>query len=51
MVSGIDAKQIEKCVQVMIDQKRNWIFPDGYQHLDVSDKVIKILMGGMKIVQ
>ena len=51
MVSGIDAKQIEKCVQVMINQSRKWTLPDGYHHLDVSDKVLKILMGGMESVQ
>jgi UDP-N-acetylglucosamine 2-epimerase (non-hydrolysing) len=51
IVSGINAIQIEKCVQVMINQSRKWSLPDGYNHLDVSDKVLKILMGGMGSVQ
>lgn len=50
MLSGIDANQIVKCVEVMVNQPRTWSFPEGYDHKNVSDKVIKIVLGGMKIV-
>lgn len=50
MLSGIDAKQIVNCVHVMVNQPKTWSYPDGYDHKNVSDKVIKILLGGLKIV-
>ena len=50
MLSGIDANQIVQCIHVMVNQPKNWSFPAGYNHKNVSDKVIKILLGGMKVV-
>jgi UDP-N-acetylglucosamine 2-epimerase (non-hydrolysing) len=50
MLSGIDAGQILNCVQIMDKQSRNWSYPEGYDHPNVSDKVIKIILGGMKVV-
>lgn len=50
MLSGIDANQMNKCVHVMVNQSKNWAFPEGYDHKNVSDKVIKIVLGGMKVV-
>lgn len=50
MLSGLDAVQILHCVQVMANQSKNWSFPEGYDHKNVSDKVTKILLGGLKIV-
>ncbi|WP_129729029.1 non-hydrolyzing UDP-N-acetylglucosamine 2-epimerase [Ectobacillus funiculus] len=50
MLSGIDANQIVNCVHVMVNQPKTWSYPDGYDHTNVSDKVIKILLGGLKIV-
>lgn len=50
MLSGINANQILNCVQVMVNQPKTWSFPDGYDHKNVSDKVIKILLGGLKVV-
>lgn len=50
ILSGIDAEQIANCVNVMINQSKTWEFPQGYDCRDVSDRVIKILLGGMKIV-
>jgi UDP-N-acetylglucosamine 2-epimerase (non-hydrolysing) len=47
MLSGIDANQIVKCVEVMVGQPKNWSFPEGYNYKDVSDRVIKILLGGL----
>lgn len=50
MLSGIDANQIVNCVHVMVNQPKTWSYPDGYDHKNVSDKVIKILLGGLKVV-
>ena len=41
ILSGINANQIVNCVHVMINQNNNWSFPEGYDHNNVSDKVIK----------
>lgn len=48
MLSGIDANQILTCVHVMVNQLKNWSYPEGYGHVNVSDKVIKVVLGGMK---
>lgn len=50
ILSGINANQIVNCVDVMINQNNNWLLPEGYNHQNVSDKVIKLLLGGMKVV-
>ena len=50
ILSGIDAEQIVNCVHVMVNQPKNWSYPEGYDHKNVSDKVIKIILGGMKVV-
>jgi UDP-N-acetylglucosamine 2-epimerase (non-hydrolysing) len=50
MLSGIDANKILNCVHVMVKQPKTWSYPEGYDHKNVSDKVIKILLGGMKVV-
>ncbi|GAB1763110.1 UDP-N-acetylglucosamine 2-epimerase (non-hydrolyzing) [Priestia aryabhattai] len=48
MLSGIDANQILTCVHVMVNQLKNWSYPEGYGDVNVSDKVIKVVLGGMK---
>ncbi|MCM3774131.1 UDP-N-acetylglucosamine 2-epimerase (non-hydrolyzing) [Priestia aryabhattai] len=50
MLSGIDASQIVNCVKVMVNQQKNWSYPEGYDHKNVSDKVIKVILGGLKVV-
>jgi UDP-N-acetylglucosamine 2-epimerase (non-hydrolysing) len=50
ILSGINAKQIVACVNVMVDDAKIWSIPDGYGDLNVSDKVVKILLGGINIV-
>jgi UDP-N-acetylglucosamine 2-epimerase (non-hydrolysing) len=49
MLSGINAKQIANCVKVMVNQQKDWTFPEGYDHKNVSDKVLKIILGGHEI--
>ncbi|MFC5734543.1 non-hydrolyzing UDP-N-acetylglucosamine 2-epimerase [Cytobacillus gottheilii] len=51
MLSGLEASQIFNCVKVMTSQSKTWSFPDGYSDRNVSDKVIKILLGGFDRVQ
>ncbi|WP_299092521.1 non-hydrolyzing UDP-N-acetylglucosamine 2-epimerase [uncultured Metabacillus sp.] len=50
MLSGINASQIVNCVNVMVSQPKTWSLPEGYDHPNVSDKVMKILLGGMEFV-
>lgn len=50
MLSGISASQIVKCVHVMVNQPKTWPFPEGYYHKNVSDKVLKIILGGHQVV-
>lgn len=47
VVSGVDATSIANCVHAMINMPANWDLPEGYQHKNVSDKVLKVLLGGM----
>ncbi|MGE7878690.1 non-hydrolyzing UDP-N-acetylglucosamine 2-epimerase [Peribacillus muralis] len=49
MLSGINAKQIINCVNIMVNQQKDWSFPEGYDHKNVSDKVLKIILGGHEI--
>ncbi|MEY8757033.1 non-hydrolyzing UDP-N-acetylglucosamine 2-epimerase [Peribacillus frigoritolerans] len=49
ILSGINAKQIANCVKVMVNQQKDWTFPEGYDHKNVSDKVLKIILGGHEI--
>ncbi|KAB7671181.1 non-hydrolyzing UDP-N-acetylglucosamine 2-epimerase [Bacillus sp. B1-b2] len=50
ILSGLNKEHILNSVQVMVKQKNMWSFPEGYDHPNVSDKVIKVLLGGMKVV-
>ncbi|CAI8947089.1 UDP-N-acetylglucosamine 2-epimerase [Priestia megaterium] len=50
MLSGIDSDQIVNCVNVMVNHTKKWSYPEGYDDKDVSDKVIKVLLGGYKVV-
>ncbi|MGG3571210.1 UDP-N-acetylglucosamine 2-epimerase (non-hydrolyzing) [Bacillus gobiensis] len=50
MVSGIDAENIANCTKVMINQPKTWAIPEGYNRNDVSDRVIKLVLGGIKVV-
>ncbi|SEC69108.1 UDP-N-acetylglucosamine 2-epimerase (non-hydrolyzing) [Paenibacillus sp. GP183] len=45
-VSGVDAGQIAKAVQLMVQLGANWQCPQGYEDTDVSFKVVKYVLGG-----
>ncbi|UOE92732.1 UDP-N-acetylglucosamine 2-epimerase (non-hydrolyzing) [Alkalihalobacillus sp. LMS39] len=50
ILSGIQAKQMVTAVHVMVNQPKTWVFPKGYDDADVSDKVVKIILGGSEVV-
>ncbi|MBM7603163.1 UDP-N-acetylglucosamine 2-epimerase (non-hydrolyzing) [Metabacillus crassostreae] len=50
IISGISALQIVSSVNVMVNQPKNWLFPEGYDQTNVSDKIVKLILGGMKSV-
>lgn len=50
MLSGLNGDQIVNCVKVMVNQSNRWSYPEGYDHPDVSDKVIKVILGGLNSV-
>ncbi|MGA5688819.1 non-hydrolyzing UDP-N-acetylglucosamine 2-epimerase [Cytobacillus pseudoceanisediminis] len=50
VLSGINAENILNCVKVMLNGERDWSLPEGYGEFCVSDKVVKLLMGGMEVV-
>jgi UDP-N-acetylglucosamine 2-epimerase (non-hydrolysing) len=45
MLSGADPKMILQCVKTVLDQKREWIVPREYLVENVSNTVVRILMG------
>ncbi|TYP69853.1 non-hydrolyzing UDP-N-acetylglucosamine 2-epimerase [Paenibacillus methanolicus] len=46
VVCGLDAKRIEEAVAVMTALPAAWECPEGYLAKDVSDKVVKFVLGG-----
>ncbi len=50
MISGIDAASIKRAVDVMLYHQPNWMIPTGYEDLNVSDRVVKFILGGIQIV-
>jgi UDP-N-acetylglucosamine 2-epimerase (non-hydrolysing) len=49
-VSGVSAEQILFSVKVMTHEQKKWSIPAGYDDLDVSDRVVKFILGGNSIV-
>ncbi|MCM3785867.1 UDP-N-acetylglucosamine 2-epimerase (non-hydrolyzing) [Neobacillus mesonae] len=46
IVSGVDADRIAESVTLMMELESKWECPKGYLAHDVSDKVVKFLLGG-----
>lgn len=46
IVSGLEADRIAASAALMIEMSRSWECPKGYLAEDVSDKVVKFLLGG-----
>ncbi|WP_025692546.1 non-hydrolyzing UDP-N-acetylglucosamine 2-epimerase [Paenibacillus zanthoxyli] len=51
IVSGVDSESILRCARLMTSMSRKWEVPDGYLDSDVSQKVVKFLLGGNLYVQ
>lgn len=50
MLSGVLPKQITDAVHIMMNRKHDWDCPEGYTDPDVSDRVIRLLLGGIGLV-
>jgi UDP-N-acetylglucosamine 2-epimerase (non-hydrolysing) len=50
IVSGIDRNSILRAVDVMVSKPPNWDLPTGYGDENVSDKVVKFVLGGKGVV-
>ncbi len=48
MLAGTNPANIKKAVKLMIEIGENWTIPEGYNNENVSDIVIKILLGEHK---
>ena len=46
IVSGLEADRIAASAALMMELSRSWECPQGYLAKDVSDKVVKFLLGG-----
>ncbi|MFB5761715.1 non-hydrolyzing UDP-N-acetylglucosamine 2-epimerase [Paenibacillus medicaginis] len=51
VVSGLDGPAIERATVLMTEMNKGWLCPAGYLVEDVSDKVVKYLLGGERHVQ
>lgn len=45
MVSKVNAKNILRCAQVMAAINTEWSFPEGYTVSDVSERIVKFILG------
>ena len=45
ILSGINGKNILKCTELMTSSDTDWSMPEGYMDSNVSDKMIKYLIG------
>jgi len=45
MVSKVNAENILRCAEAMATADTNWAFPEGYPVPDVSERVVKFILG------
>jgi UDP-N-acetylglucosamine 2-epimerase (non-hydrolysing) len=45
IISGLNAQRILECTNTIINSKRDWKIPEGFDDLNVSDKVINFILG------
>jgi len=48
ILAGVDIVNIKKSVELMANMDSNWTIPEGYNNNNVSDVIIKILLGENK---
>lgn len=49
-ISGVNAVRIKESAAIMLNSPKDWKCPDGYLDPDVSNKVVKFLLGGIRVV-
>ena len=45
MLSGVDPENILRCVNTVLDQKNSWVVPPEYLLKNVSQTVVKMVLG------
>src|SRR3989338_1503308 len=50
ILSGLDGDKILECVNLMINNRNNWVCPQGYLDANVSTKVVNFILGNNLIV-
>jgi UDP-N-acetylglucosamine 2-epimerase (non-hydrolysing) len=45
IVSGLNADKILECTGVMLSCSKYWDYPEGYTDINVSDKIVKYILG------
>ncbi len=45
ILSGVDQDKMLKCTQIMLSSQDKWNYPEGYTDSNVSDKVVKFILG------
>jgi len=46
IVSGVNSERIFQCTKIMLNNNRDWEYPEGYIDNNVSDKIVKYITGG-----
>ncbi|WP_346768749.1 UDP-N-acetylglucosamine 2-epimerase (non-hydrolyzing) [Paenibacillus sp. HB172176] len=47
IISGLQSNRIYECVKLMLQGSPSWTLPEGYTDLDVSAKVLNMILGGL----
>lgn len=50
MISGLKGEDIQRCTDVMLKGEIGWKTPEGYDITDVSEKVVRFIMGENRYV-
>ena len=51
ILSGLISENIFRCVKTMLKCELNWELPIGYEDMNVSDKIIKLINGKNKLLE
>jgi UDP-N-acetylglucosamine 2-epimerase (non-hydrolysing) len=46
ILSGVEPEQVLRCARIAVDRRGGWTAPDGYLALNVSDVVVRLVLGG-----
>jgi UDP-N-acetylglucosamine 2-epimerase (non-hydrolysing) len=48
VLSGVSAKSILDCTRIVLQHEAEWALPEGYNIANVSDRVVRFLLGAQK---